>query len=198
MRELIAKLARTQAPVYISGESGSGKELAARLIHENGARRDKPFVPVNCGAIPETLVESELFGYRKGAFTGATEDRDGFFQAAHGGTLFLDEIAELPLHTQVLLLRAIQERRVRKVGSTQEEPVDVRIICATNQSLAGMVEAGRFRRDLYYRLNVVDLTMPPLRECREDIPLIAGHILQRLAAQNGVAPPRLSPRRWRS
>ena len=193
VRELIAKLARTQAPVYIFGESGSGKELAARLIHENGARREKPFVAVNCGAIPETLVESELFGYRKGAFTGATEDRDGFFQAAHGGTLFLDEIAELPLHTQVLLLRAIQERRVRKVGSTHEEPADVRIICATNQSLAGMVEAGRFRRDLYYRLNVVDLTMPPLRECREDIPLIAGHILQRLAAQNGVAPPRLSP-----
>jgi two-component system response regulator PilR (NtrC family) len=193
VRELIAKLARTQAPVYISGESGSGKELAARLIHENGARRDKPFVPVNCGAIPETLVESELFGYRKGAFTGANEDRDGFFQAAHGGTLFLDEVAELPLHTQVLLLRAIQERRVRKVGSTQEEPADVRIICATNQSLAGMVEAGRFRRDLYYRLNVVDLTMPPLRECREDIPLIAAHILQRLAAQSGGAAARLSP-----
>jgi len=192
-RDLIAKLARTQAPVYISGESGSGKELAARLIHENGARRDKPFVPVNCGAIPETLVESELFGYRKGAFTGANEDREGFFQAAHGGTLFLDEVAELPLHTQVLLLRAIQERRVRKVGATQEEPVDVRIICATNQSLAGMVEAGRFRRDLYYRLNVVDLTMPPLRECREDIPTIAGHILQRLAAQNGIPAARLSP-----
>jgi two-component system response regulator PilR (NtrC family) len=192
-RELILKLARTQAPVHISGESGSGKELAARLIHENGARRDEPFVPVNCGAIPETLVESELFGYRKGAFTGATEDRDGFFQAAHGGTLFLDEVAELPLHTQVLLLRAIQERRVRKVGSTEEQPVDVRIICATNQSLAGMVEAGRFRRDLYYRLNVVDLTMPPLRECREDIPAIAAHVLQRLAAQNGVPAARLSP-----
>jgi two-component system response regulator PilR (NtrC family) len=192
VRELLAKLARTQAPVYVSGESGSGKELAARLIHENGARRAQPFVPVNCGAIPETLMESELFGYRKGAFTGANEDRDGFFQAAHGGTLFLDEVAELPLHTQVLLLRAIQERRVRKVGSTQEEPADARIICATNQSLAGMVEAGRFRRDLYYRLNVVEITMPPLRECREDIPLIAGHILQRLAAQNGVPAPRLS------
>jgi two-component system response regulator PilR (NtrC family) len=192
VRELLAKLARTQAPVHVSGESGSGKELAARLIHENGARRAQPFVPVNCGAIPETLMESELFGYRKGAFTGANEDRDGFFQAAHGGTLFLDEVAELPLHTQVLLLRAIQERRVRKVGSTQEEPADARIICATNQSLAGMVEAGRFRRDLYYRLNVVELTMPPLRECREDIPLIAGHILQRLAAQNGVPAPRLS------
>ena len=193
VRGLIDKLARTQAPVYISGESGSGKELAARLIHENGARREKPFVAVNCGAIPDTLMESELFGYRKGAFTGANEDRDGVFQAAHAGTLFLDEVAELPLHTQVLLLRAIQERRVRKVGSTQEEPVDVRIICATNQSLAGMVEAGRFRRDLYYRLNVVDLTMPSLRECREDIPLIAGHILHRLAAQNGIAPPRLAP-----
>ncbi|MGH8726183.1 MAG: sigma-54-dependent transcriptional regulator, partial [Burkholderiales bacterium] len=192
VRELIAKLARTQAPVHISGESGSGKELAARLIHENGARRGQPFVPVNCGAIPETLMESELFGYRKGAFTGATEDRNGFFQAAHGGTLFLDEIAELPLHTQVLLLRAIQERRVRKVGATQEEPADARIICATNQSLAGMVEAGRFRRDLYYRLNVVEVTMPPLRECREDIPLIAAQILQRLAAQNGVTAPRLS------
>ena len=192
VRTLIHKLARTQAPVHICGESGSGKELAARLIHENGARQAKPFVPVNCGAIPETLVESELFGYRKGAFTGANEDREGFFQAAHGGTLFLDEIAELPLHTQVLLLRAIQERRVRKVGATQEDPVDVRIICATNQSLAGMVEAGRFRRDLYYRLNVVDLTMPPLRECRDDIPLIAAQILQRLATQNGVAPPRLS------
>ena len=192
VREMIGKLARTQAPVYIYGESGSGKEMAARLIHENGARRTQPFVPVNCGAIPETLMESELFGYRKGAFTGANEDRDGFFQAAHGGTLFLDEVAELPLHTQVLLLRAIQERRVRKVGSTQEEPADARIICATNQSLAGMVEAGRFRRDLYYRLNVVELTMPPLRECREDIPLIAAHILQRVAAQNGTPAPRLS------
>ncbi len=193
VRRMIDKLARTQAPVYIFGESGSGKELAARLIHDNGARRDRPFVPVNCGAIPETLMESELFGYRKGAFTGANEDRDGFFQAAHGGTLFLDEIAELPLHTQVLLLRAIQEKRVRKVGSTQEEPADVRIISATNQGLAGLVEAGRFRRDLYYRLNVVDLVMPPLRECREDIPLIAAALLQRLAAQNGVPAPRLSP-----
>jgi two-component system response regulator PilR (NtrC family) len=193
VRTLVERLARTQAPVYIHGESGSGKELAARLIHDSGARRDKPFVPVNCGAIPDTLMESELFGYRKGAFTGANEDRNGFFQAAHGGTLFLDEVAELPLHTQVLLLRAIQEKRVRKVGSTQEEPADVRIICATNQDLAGMVEAGRFRRDLYYRLNVVDLVMPPLRDCSEDIPLIAASILQRLAAQNGVPVPRLSP-----
>ena len=192
VRALIEKLTRTQAPVYISGESGSGKELAARLIHENGSRRDKPFVPVNCGAIPETLMESELFGYRKGAFTGANEDRDGFFQAAHGGTLFLDEVAELPLHTQVQLLRVIQEKRVRKVGATQEDPVDVRIICATHQQLAGLVEAGRFRRDLYYRLNVVDLIMPPLRDAADDIPHIAESILQRLAAQNGVPVPRLS------
>src|SRR5574339_346667 len=192
VRGLIAKLARTQAPVHISGESGSGKELAARLIHEDGARRDKPFVPVNCGAIPETLVESELFGYRKGAFTGAQSDRDGFFQAAHGGTLFLDEVAELPLYTQVLLLRAIQEKRVRKVGATQEEPADVRIICATHQNLAALVETGRFRRDLYYRLNVIELRMPALRECREDIPLIAARILERLAQQNATAPHRLS------
>ena len=192
VRDTVDKLARTQAPVYILGESGSGKELAARLIHANGARRDRPFVPVNCGAIPETLMESELFGYRKGAFTGAHADRDGFFQAAHGGTLFLDEVAELPLYTQVLLLRAIQEKRVRKVGATQEEPADVRIICATHQNLTALAETGRFRRDLYYRLNVIELRMPALRECREDIPLIAGRILERLAQQNGAPVRRLS------
>jgi two-component system response regulator PilR (NtrC family) len=192
-REMIAKLARTQAPVYISGESGSGKELAARLMHENGARGDRPFVPVNCGAIPEALVESEFFGYKKGAFTGAGEDRDGFFQAANGGTLFLDEVAELPLAMQVKLLRAIQEKRVRKVGSTHEEPADVRIICATHQNLAALVAAGRFRQDLFYRLNVIELKMPPLRECRDDIPLIAAHILARLAAASGTAPARLAP-----
>jgi len=191
VRELIGKLARTQAPVYISGESGSGKELAARLIHENGARRDKPFVPVNCGAIPDTLMESEFFGYKKGAFTGAAEDREGFFQAASGGTLFLDEVAELPLAMQVKLLRSIQEKRVRKVGATQEDPVDVRVICATHQNLAALVGAGRFRQDLFYRLNVIELGMPPLRECREDIPLIAAAILQRLAA--GTTPPQLTP-----
>jgi len=191
VRELIGKLARTQAPVYISGESGSGKELAARLIHENGARRDKPFVPVNCGAIPDTLMESEFFGYKKGAFTGAAEDREGFFQAASGGTLFLDEVAELPLAMQVKLLRSIQEKRVRKVGATQEDPVDVRVICATHQNLAALVAAGRFRQDLFYRLNVIELAMPPLRECREDIPLIAAAILQRLAA--GTTPPQLTP-----
>jgi two-component system response regulator PilR (NtrC family) len=193
VRELIAKLARTQAPVYISGESGSGKELAARLMHENGARREKPFVPVNCGAIPENLMESEFFGYRKGAFTGAAEDRGGFFQAADGGTLFLDEVAELPLPMQVKLLRAIQEKRVRKVGAPQEDPVDVRIISATHQNLAGLVAAGRFRQDLFYRLNVIELRMPPLRECREDIPVIAASILQRLARTHGVPVPRLNP-----
>jgi two-component system response regulator PilR (NtrC family) len=190
VRALIDKLARSQAPVCITGESGSGKELAARLIHAGGARRDGPFIPVNCGAIPETLMESELFGYRKGAFTGAAADRDGFFQAAHGGTLFLDEVAELPLHMQVLLLRAIQEKRVRKVGATQEEPADVRILSATHQNLAALAEAGRFRRDLYYRLNVIELKMPSLRECREDIPEIAAHVLARLG---GGAPKRLSP-----
>jgi two-component system response regulator PilR (NtrC family) len=193
VRELIAKLARTQAPVYISGESGSGKELAARLIHEYGARREKHFVPVNCGALPETLMESEFFGYKKGAFTGANEDRDGFFQAADGGTLFLDEVAELPLAMQVKLLRSIQEKRVRKVGATQEEPVDVRIISATHQSLAELVSAGRFRQDLFYRLNVIELKMPPLRECRDDIPAIAASIVERLARQNGVPPSRLDP-----
>ena len=193
VRELIAKLARTQAPVYISGESGTGKELAARLIHDHGARRDKPFVPVNCGAIPDTLVESEFFGYRKGAFTGADQDRDGFFQAANGGTLFLDEVADLPLAMQVKLLRAIQEKRVRKIGATQEDPVDVRVISATHENLAKGVETGRFRQDLFYRLNVIELTMPALRECHEDIALIAQSILERLAAGAGTPPATLSP-----
>ncbi len=192
VRSTIAKLARTQAPVHVAGESGSGKELAARQIHRLGARRDQPFVPVNCGAIPENLMESEFFGYRKGAFTGAQEDRSGFFQAADGGTLFLDEVAELPLPMQVKLLRAIQEKRVRKVGATQEEPVDVRVISATNQDLSACVEAGSFRQDLYYRLNVIELRMPPLRECRADIATIAGKLLERLARQNGVRPPQFS------
>ena len=192
-REMIVKLARTQAPVYISGESGTGKELAARLIHENGARRERPFVPVNCGAIPENLMESVFFGYKKGAFTGAAEDREGFFQAANGGTLFLDEVADLPLAMQVKLLRAIQEKRVRKVGAPQEDPVDVRIICATHQKLAQLVAAGRFRQDLFYRINVIELAMPPLRECRDDIGLIATAILERLAVPSGAAPARLTP-----
>jgi two-component system response regulator PilR (NtrC family) len=190
-RRLIAKLARTQAPVYITGESGSGKELAARLIHSLGPRSEQPFVPVNCGAIPENLVESEFFGYRKGAFTGADADKDGFFHAAQGGTLFLDEIAELPLAMQVKLLRAIQEKRVRKVGAITEDPSDVRIICATNQKLSACVEAGKFRQDLYYRLAVLELRMPPLRECREDIAILASAMLDRHARASGT-PVRMS------
>jgi two-component system, NtrC family, response regulator PilR len=192
VRAMIDKLARSQAPVYITGESGSGKELAARLIHAGGARRDKPFVPVNCGAIPENLMESEFFGYRKGAFTGADTDREGFFHVANGGTLFLDEVADLPLPMQVKLLRAIQEKRVRKVGATAEDPVDVRIICATHQSLAALVEGGKFRQDLYYRLAVIELRMPPLRECREDIGLLAEAILTRLSEEGASTMLRLS------
>ncbi|HMK13734.1 MAG TPA: sigma-54 dependent transcriptional regulator [Burkholderiales bacterium] len=187
VRQLIDKLSRSEAPVYISGESGSGKELAARLIHEKSARRSGPFVPVNCGAIPETLMESEFFGYKKGAFTGAEQDRGGFFQAANGGTLFLDEVADLPLLMQVKLLRALQEKKVRKVGSTQEENADVRIISATHQNLADGVENGKFRQDLYYRLNVIELKMPSLRDMREDIPLIARAVLARFAKQHGSA-----------
>jgi two-component system response regulator PilR (NtrC family) len=183
VREMIAKLARSQAPVYISGESGSGKELAARRIHNLGSRRGAPFVPVNCGAIPENLMESEFFGYRKGAFTGADNDREGFFQAAQGGTLFLDEVADLPLAMQVKLLRAIQEKRVRKVGSTVEEPVDVRLISATHRKLRERVDAGLFRQDLYYRLNVIELKMPPLRECKEDIPLLVTAALSRICGE---------------
>ena len=180
IRARIAKLARTQAPVHITGESGSGKELAARRIHRLGNRADKPFVAVNCGAIPETLMESEFFGYRKGAFTGADADRNGFFQAADGGTLFLDEVADLPLSMQVKLLRVLQEKKVRKVGATIEDPVDVRIISATHQNLAALVETGRFRQDLYYRLNVIDLMMPSLRERVEDIPEMARFLLDKL------------------
>ncbi len=187
-REMIYKLARSQAPVYISGESGSGKELAARLIHEQGARHDQPFVPVNCGAIPENLMESEFFGYKKGAFTGAEADRDGFFQVAHRGTLFLDEVADLPLAMQVKLLRAIQEKQVRKVGATGEDAVDVRMICATHQNLTALVEAGRFRQDLYFRLNVIELKMPSLQDCREDIPALAHAMLERLSAAGSHAP----------
>jgi two-component system response regulator PilR (NtrC family) len=181
VRSLIERLARSQAPVFINGESGSGKELAARLIHAQSARAELPFIAVNCGAIPENLMESEFFGYRKGSFTGAESDRDGFFQAANGGTLFLDEVADLPLAMQVKLLRAIQEKKVRKVGSTQEEPVDVRLISATHKKLAALVESGEFRQDLYYRLHVIELAMPSLREMREDIPLIANAILAKLA-----------------
>jgi two-component system, NtrC family, response regulator PilR len=181
VRGLIERLAKSQAPVFINGESGSGKELAARMIHSGGPRATQPFIAVNCGAIPEQLMESEFFGYRKGAFTGAEADRDGFFQAANGGTLFLDEVADLPLAMQVKLLRAIQEKKVRKVGSTQEDPLDVRIISATHKNLPALVESGEFRQDLFYRLHVIELPMPPLREMREDIPVIANAILGKLA-----------------
>lgn len=186
VRDLIDRVARSQAPVHISGESGSGKELAARLIVEKSARRDQPFISVNCGAIPETLMESEFFGYRKGAFTGAEKDRDGLFQAANGGTLFLDEVADLPLSMQVKLLRVIQEKKVRKLGATQEEPVDVRIISATHSALAEQVQQGKFRQDLYYRLNVISLLMPPLRAMRDDIAEVASQFLTRLCGDMKV------------
>jgi len=190
-RQMIEKLARSQAPVHITGESGSGKELAARLLHLNGPRSDGPFVAVNCGAIPENLMESEFFGYKKGAFTGANQDKDGFFQAASGGTLFLDEVADLPLPMQVKLLRVIQEKMVRKLGSTQEESVDVRIISATHQDIGQCVESGKFRQDLFYRLNVIVLKMPALREIFEDIPLLAAEILKKMTSRDAM-PPKLS------
>ncbi len=195
VREMIGKLSRSQAPVYISGESGSGKELAARLIHAQSVRHAAAFMPVNCGAIPENLMESEFFGYRKGAFTGADSDRDGFFQAANGGTLFLDEVADLPLAMQVKLLRAIQEKKVRKVGCTAEEPVDVRIISATHRKLKDCVDAGTFRQDLYYRLNVIELKMPPLRERHEDVAPLVGALLGRIC---GGHPPQLAAEAMRA
>jgi len=187
LRAQIGRLARSNAPISITGESGSGKELAAREIHAQSSRASKPFVAVNCGAIPEALMEAEFFGYRKGAFTGAAEERDGFFQAANGGTLMLDEVADLPLPMQVKLLRAIQERRVRKIGATTEEPVDVRIISATHQDLAKCVEQGRFRQDLFYRLNVIELSLPPLRERIDDLPPLVDAILARLAGPGQAA-----------
>jgi two-component system response regulator PilR (NtrC family) len=186
VRDLIQRVARSQAPVHISGESGSGKELAARLIVQSGSRHDEPFIAVNCGAIPDNLMEAEFFGYKKGAFTGADKDRDGFFQAAHGGTLFLDEVADLPLPMQVKLLRAIQEKRVRKIGATGEDAVDVRIISATHNDLGEQVRRGEFRQDLYYRLSVIPIQMPALRESREDIPEIALRILERLRGDEDV------------
>jgi len=193
LRKQIGKLARSQAPVYISGESGSGKELVAHLIHEQGPRRERPFVPVNCGAIPSELMESEFFGHKKGSFTGAIEDKQGLFQAANGGTLFLDEVADLPLPMQVKLLRAIQEKAVRAVGGAAEIAVDVRILSATHKDLASEVAAGRFRQDLYYRLNVIELRVPPLRERREDIALLADSMLRRLAQECGDSPAQLQP-----
>ncbi|MCM8922271.1 MAG: sigma-54 dependent transcriptional regulator, partial [Candidatus Thiodiazotropha sp.] len=192
VRQLIDKLARSQAPVYVSGESGTGKELAARLIHQQGPRADHPFVAVNCGAIPQELMESELFGHKKGSFTGATDDHQGLFLSADGGTLFLDEIADLPLHMQVKLLRAIQEKHIRAVGSQQEIPVDTRIISATHKDLAQLVESGDFRQDLFYRINVIELPLPPLRERVEDIPLLAQHFLTRMARESNTKKSKLS------
>ena len=180
-RKKIQKLARSQAPVYISGESGVGKELVARLIHENGPRQDKPFVPVNCGAIPSELMESEFFGHKKGSFTGAVTDKEGLFQAASGGTLFLDEVADLPLHMQVKLLRAIQEKAIRPIGESTEIPINVRILSATHKDLAALVQADQFRQDLFYRINVIELHVPSLRERPEDIKVLVDHFLTEIA-----------------
>ncbi|MHA7879902.1 MAG: sigma-54-dependent transcriptional regulator [Saccharospirillum sp.] len=187
----IRKVARSQAPVFIQGESGTGKELVARQIHALGPRAKAPFVPVNCGAIPGELMESEFFGHRKGAFTGATEDKAGFFQAANGGTLFLDEVADLPLAMQVKLLRSIQEKKVRPIGSQQEVPVDVRILSATHKHLENLVAAGDFRQDLFYRINVINLEVPALRERATDIPQLCERILVRIAESYGLPPARL-------
>ncbi|HUO95364.1 MAG TPA: sigma-54 dependent transcriptional regulator [Steroidobacteraceae bacterium] len=193
LRELIGRVARSQAPVHISGESGTGKELVAQLIHESGPRRDGPFVPVNCGAIPTELMESELFGHKRGSFTGAVADKKGMVQVAEGGTLFLDEVADLPLHMQVKLLRLIQERTVRPVGEPREVAVDVRILSATHKDLAALVAEGRFREDLYYRINVIEIKVPPLRARLEDVPDLARSILHRLARRSKVAPPDIAP-----
>jgi two-component system response regulator PilR (NtrC family) len=191
MREMIARMARSQAPVHIYGESGTGKELVARLIHESGPRRDGPFVPVNCGAIPNELMESELFGHKRGSFTGAVGDKKGLIQSAEGGTLLLDEIADLPLHMQVKLLRVIQERSVRPIGEQHEIGVDVRILSATHQNLSELVAKGAFREDLFYRVNVIELRVPSLRERREDIPELADAILRRLGRRMKITPPAL-------
>ncbi len=194
VRSLVEKVARSMAPVLVQGESGTGKELVARAIHDVSARAGQPFVAVNCGAIPETLLEAEFFGVRKGAFTGANADRDGFFQAANGGTLFLDEIGDLPFAMQSKLLRAIQERAVRAVGGTSEQTMNVRIVSATHKDLAAEVQAGRFRQDLFYRLNVIGIKVPPLRERLVDLHAIADALLARLAREAGVSPPpRLAP-----
>jgi two-component system, NtrC family, response regulator PilR len=189
LRELIERVARSQAPVHITGESGTGKELVARLIHETGARADAPFVPVNCGAIPSELMESELFGHKRGSFTGAIADKRGLVQSAEGGTLFLDEVADLPLHMQVKLLRLIQEKTVRPIGEQRELPVDVRVLSATHKQLAELVAQGRFREDLYYRINVIEIRVPALREHVEDIPELADAMLRRASARIGAPLP---------
>jgi len=188
VRQMVEKVARSMAPVLVSGESGTGKELVARAIHEVSARSAQPFIPVNCSAIPEQLLEAEFFGYRKGAFTGAVDDREGFFQAAKGGTLFLDEIGDLPLSMQSKLLRAIQERCVRPVGAVAELPVDVRLLSATHKDLAAEVQSGQFRQDRFYRLNVIEIRVPPLRERIEDLAVLAERVLERLAKDAGVWP----------
>jgi len=189
--QMIAKVARSQAPVHISGESGTGKELVAHMIHEQGARQSGPFVPVNCGAIPSELMESEFFGHRKGSFTGAVSDKQGLFQTGEGGTLFLDEIADLPLAMQVKLLRVIQEKTIRPIGATEEIAVDVRILSATHKDLQQLVRQSKFREDLYYRINVIELNVPPLRERGNDIFILSTHILQRLAGNMGIDLPTL-------
>jgi two-component system, NtrC family, response regulator PilR len=191
MREMIARVARSQAPVHISGESGTGKELVAKLIHESGPRRDGPFVPVNCGAIPTELMESEFFGHKRGSFTGAVSDKKGLIQSAEGGTLFLDEIADLPLHMQVKLLRVIQEKAVRPVGEQLEVGIDVRVLSATHKNLAQLVAEGRFREDLFYRVNVIELRVPSLRERPEDVSELAEAILRRLGRRMKMTPPML-------
>ena len=191
LRRQITKLARSQAPVHIHGESGSGKEVVARLIHNHGSRASGAFVAVNCGAIPPELMESELFGHTKGSFTGANQDKIGLFQAAAGGTLFLDEVADLPLAMQVKLLRAIQEKAIRPVGANQEQATDVRLLSATHKDLANEVQAGRFRNDLYYRINVIDLYVPSLRERIEDVPELAEVLLARIARDEGNEKPKL-------
>jgi two-component system response regulator PilR (NtrC family) len=194
LRATLAKLARSQAPVFIGGESGTGKELVARLIHLGGPRAEAPFVPVNCGAIPGELLESEFFGHRKGAFTGATQDSPGLFGAAQGGTLFLDEVADLPLPMQVKLLRALQEKRVRPVGAQQEVAIDCRILSASHKDLAALVARGAFRQDLFYRIHVIAVQVPALRERREDLPLLVEHLLSRISGDYGMAePPVITP-----
>lgn len=193
VRALVAKVSRSQAPVHISGESGTGKELVAHMIHDAGPRHEGPFVPINCGAIPTELMESEFFGHKKGSFTGAVADKVGLFATAEGGTLFLDEVADLPLHMQVKLLRVIQEKSIRPVGQSGEQPVDVRILSATHKDLGALVADGLFREDLYYRINVIELHVPPLRERGEDILMLAHHVLQRLAEEQGISLPDLSP-----
>jgi two-component system response regulator PilR (NtrC family) len=192
MREMIARVARSQAPVHIFGESGTGKELVAKLIHESGPRREGPFIPVNCGAIPTELMESELFGHKRGSFTGAVSDKKGLIQTAEGGTLFLDEIADLPLHMQVKLLRVIQEKAVRPVGEQREVSVDVRVLSATHKNLSQLVAEGKFREDLFYRVNVIELRVPSLRERAEDVPELADAMVRRLARRMKITPPTLS------